>query len=56
MPKLADQSIPLGERIKRSKDNYENKRVVKNVSFNMDTEEQASLYELSKKVSNSANG
>lgn len=49
MPKLADHTIPLGERLKRSKDKYENKRVVKNVSFNTASEDQTSLYELTKK-------
>lgn len=49
MPKLADHTIPLGERIKRSKDKYENKRVVKNVSFNTESDDQTSLYELTKK-------
>jgi hypothetical protein len=49
MPKLADHSIPLEKRIKRSKDNYEASRVVKNVSFNTKNNEQAKLYDLTKK-------
>lgn len=47
MPKLADLSISLDVRTKESKKNYENKRVVKNVSFNTNTEND--YYLLTKK-------